>query len=113
MNKMWFELHRSLFATCFGWDPRHLSVLGSDSKSHLKPHVGTVLKRGEAMLQKPSQATCWHRFEKGGGNAAMCGLLASRIHWLSSLWLRKPSNLQDVDVTRGSCSCSPGDRGIA
>ena len=22
--------------TCFGWDPRHLSVLGSDSKTYLK-----------------------------------------------------------------------------
>ena len=23
--------------TCFGWDPRHPTVLGSDSKTHLDP----------------------------------------------------------------------------
>ena len=34
--------------TCFGWDPPHPSVLGSDSKTHLKSRfvgfVGAILK---------------------------------------------------------------------
>ena len=28
------------FETCFSWDPQHLSVLGSDSKIHLKIRFG-------------------------------------------------------------------------
>ena len=38
-----FFITESEFEMCFGWDPRHLSVLGSDSKTHLKSRYCAIL----------------------------------------------------------------------